>query len=398
MKDKILIADLARSLVKKNGLPQKEAEAFVADIFETIKNGLETDAQVKVKGLGTFKIIGVEARESVSVNTGERVLIGGHGKVTFTPDTAMKETVNKPFSQFETVVLNDGVTFDDMDDTAAAPAKEVEEPKIAEEEPVVPQEDPVAPQEDAPVVKSDVETLQEKDEPSQGDIDAPQDEEESSEEVADEVAVPEEDIEDEEEETSTSWFFVLLKIILVVAIVGAGAYGAWWFISRNNAANELMQQKEAARQDSLARVARMDSIAAKAKSDSIEAVRRDSIEKANAKPIYEKYNDMDVRLKNGAYYIMGTKLEVKALKDDNSRKLARRWLGRGLECYIEVYNDITAGDTIEKGRIIKIPDIKPKKGVHYQLRVAELKKQQEEQRQKMLEEKKRLQLKNRQNQ
>lgn len=112
--NRVSIYELARVLILKNGLDRQDAEHFVSSIFSIVRSALERDSVVKIKGLGTFKIIGVEARESVNVNTGERVIIESHGKVTFTPDATMKELVNKPFSQFETVVLNDGVEFDDM--------------------------------------------------------------------------------------------------------------------------------------------------------------------------------------------------------------------------------------------------------------------------------------------
>lgn len=111
---KLSIQDLAKVLVDKNGLSLKLSEQFVASMFDVVRQGLERDNLVKIKGLGAFKIIGVEARESVNVNAGERVLIDSHAKVTFSPDNTMKEMVNKPFSQFETVVLNDGVDFEDM--------------------------------------------------------------------------------------------------------------------------------------------------------------------------------------------------------------------------------------------------------------------------------------------
>ena len=113
--DKLTIQEISRVLVEKNGLSQQEASRFVQELFATIQQGLETDRVVKVKGLGTFKMINVEARESVSVRTGERVMIESHTKVTFTPDTVMRELVNKPFSQFETVVLKDGVDFEDTE-------------------------------------------------------------------------------------------------------------------------------------------------------------------------------------------------------------------------------------------------------------------------------------------
>jgi len=128
---KLTIQDLATMLAEKNELTIKEATEFVSAIFEVIQVGIEKDKLVKVKGLGTFKVIDVEARESVNVNNGERVLIDGHSKISFTPDATMKELVNKPFSGFETVVLNEGVEFDDM------PTKETAEETLPETEPVV---------------------------------------------------------------------------------------------------------------------------------------------------------------------------------------------------------------------------------------------------------------------
>ena len=107
-----LIAD---AVAKKHKITVKEAEKFVSAIFDVVNEGLKTDKLVKVKGLGTFKVQAVKPRESVNVNTGERVLIEGHEKVSFTPDATMKELVNKPFAQFETVVLNDGVDFADIE-------------------------------------------------------------------------------------------------------------------------------------------------------------------------------------------------------------------------------------------------------------------------------------------
>ena len=122
---KILIADLAKEVAKKHKLPQKETEQFIANMFAVVAEGLQQDKLVKVKGLGTFKVTQVKPRESVDVNTGERVLISGHDKVTFTPDSLMKELVNKPFAQFETVVINGDVDFAAID--AANPTVETED-------------------------------------------------------------------------------------------------------------------------------------------------------------------------------------------------------------------------------------------------------------------------------
>ena len=111
---KTLLQEIAAKVAKKQGITIKAAETFVTNFFSVVREGLEADKQVKVRGLGTFKIIPVKPRESVNVNTGERVLIEGHDKLTFTPDSSMKELVNRPFSQFDTVELEDGVDFGDM--------------------------------------------------------------------------------------------------------------------------------------------------------------------------------------------------------------------------------------------------------------------------------------------
>ena len=163
---KLTIQDIAKILVEKSGLHQREANQFATEMFAIILQRLQEGDQVKVKGLGTFKIISVEARESVSVRTGERVVIEGHDKVSFIPDNMMKELVNKPFSQFETVVLNDGVEFSDIsnDDEVAEPTEQpvdaiqpeppvIETPmvEVSTDEPIV--EEPVA---EEPVVEEPV--------------------------------------------------------------------------------------------------------------------------------------------------------------------------------------------------------------------------------------------------
>lgn len=114
---KVSIQDIAKAIVNKHGLSQSEAENFVTVLFDVLNEGLHKEKIVKVKGLGTFKVIDVRERESVNVNTGERVLIDSHGKITFTPDPVMRDLVNKPFAQFETVILNDGVDLEEMSNT-----------------------------------------------------------------------------------------------------------------------------------------------------------------------------------------------------------------------------------------------------------------------------------------
>ncbi len=263
---RLTIQEVARVLMTKNGLKLSEANRFASELFAIIQERLEQNDQVKVKGLGTFKVITVEARESVSVRTGDRVMIEGHSKITFTPDATMKELVNKPFSQFETVVLNDNVEFDDMkeqeEDTEADTDSEFddikddlteeelaqleqleqqeppvvkeepqvieekpqaieEEPQAIEEEPQVIEEEPQVIEEETPVVAPLIEVPEETTESEQESEQEPeqeleQEEEPAAEQVDDSVeeplAEPEEEPEeepvvfdDEEEETSRSW-------------------------------------------------------------------------------------------------------------------------------------------------------------------------------------------------
>ena len=150
MNEKITLQDLVNLLCEKQGINPKDAELFVRSMFELIEEALAKDKYVKIKGLGTFKLTEVESRESVHINTGERIEIQGHTKISFTPDTTMKDLINKPFAHFEPVVLNDGVELEETpveNATDEAPIIEAPQPEpIVEilaptEEPV---EEPVA--------------------------------------------------------------------------------------------------------------------------------------------------------------------------------------------------------------------------------------------------------------
>lgn len=112
---KISLSDLAQRLAEKSGISQQDAELFIRKMFDVANEGLQSDKLVKMKWLGTFKVMAVKDRESVDVNTGERIIIEGRDKISFTPDNILKEIVNKPFAQFETVVVNDGVDFGEID-------------------------------------------------------------------------------------------------------------------------------------------------------------------------------------------------------------------------------------------------------------------------------------------
>lgn len=144
---------LARILAEKNNMTISEAEAFIKQMFDVANGVMQADKQLKIRWLGTFKVTSVKDRESVDVNTGERIIIGGRDKITFTPDNILKEIVNKPFAQFETVVVNDGVDFSEIDRKFAFEAKEEvsapsDEQQIAEES----ETSPVDKSESIPVV------------------------------------------------------------------------------------------------------------------------------------------------------------------------------------------------------------------------------------------------------
>lgn len=168
MDKKILLQNLADSLAERTGMTKRKAEAFVRSFFEVTEEAIANDGQVKVKGFGTTKIVNVSDRESVDINTGERIQIEGHAKVTFTPDTLFRDLVNRPFAHFTTIVLDDDVTDIEEGEAPTAtlegtgeteeasetteeetPVVEEETPETKEEEPEAKEEEPVAKEEEA---------------------------------------------------------------------------------------------------------------------------------------------------------------------------------------------------------------------------------------------------------
>ena len=130
MNEKITLQDLINLFSEKQGMNKKDAEVFVRTMFELIEEALATEKYVKIKGFGTFKLTEVDSRESVNVNTGERIEIQGHTKISFTPDATMKDLINKPFSHFETVILNEGV---ELEDTPVETSEEIVQEEIISE-------------------------------------------------------------------------------------------------------------------------------------------------------------------------------------------------------------------------------------------------------------------------
>lgn len=144
MNEKKTLQDIVNLLCEKQGISPKEAETFVRTMFDLIEEALTNEKYVKIKGLGTFKLTEVNSRESVHVNTGERIEIQGHSKISFTPDTTMKELINKPFSHFETVVLNEGVELEDTDVEDVVETPEAETTVMVEETVIPPIEEKIA--------------------------------------------------------------------------------------------------------------------------------------------------------------------------------------------------------------------------------------------------------------
>ena len=378
---KIFMAELADMLAQKAGISKREAQQFLTDFVETIQDGVNNDKLVKIKGLGTFKVIDVDARESVNVNTGERVTIDSHQKLTFTPDAAMKELVNKPFSQFETVVLNDGVEFDDE--------PEVEEPAIAEETPepvveptpepepepvVVPEPEPepvVVPEpEPEPVVVPEPEpepTIVPEPEPEPVVVPEPEPEPEpmpEPEPEADPAPVEEEVAEEAEEKSASYWWLWLLIAIIACVISFAGGY----LYGRHMEMQELFAEDapadtaavQAAPVVEVKDTAKVDTMQVKPEAEEQAEVKEPEVKQPEPEPEWKKYEAMDVRVRTGAYGIVGTDRMEKVRPGDTMKRIARRTLGEGMECYIEVYNNMTTSD-LKEGQEVKIPQLKLKK-------------------------------------
>ena len=363
---KISIYDLVDVLVERKKLDKRDAVAFVTAMFEIVRKHLEEDKLVKIKGFGTFKIIDVDDRESVNVNTGERVLIEGHGKITFIPDALMKELVNKPFSQFETVVLNEGVDFADPEPlvepepepeaeygAAAMPLVDFGESNVIKEEPLFAEPEP----EPEPVVVPEPE-------PEPEPMPEPEPE-------ADPAPVEEEVAEEAEEKSASYWWLWLLIAIIACVISFAGGY----LYGRHMEMQELFAEDapadtaavQAAPVVEVKDTAKVDTMQVKPEAEEQAEVKEPEVKQPEPEvkqpepePEWKKYEAMDVRVRTGAYGIVGTDRMEKVRPGDTMKRIARRTLGEGMECYIEVYNNITTSD-LKEGQEVKIPKLKLKK-------------------------------------
>ena len=384
---KIFMTELADMLAQKAGISKREAQQFLTDFVETIQDGVNADKLVKIKGLGTFKVIDVDARESVNVNTGERVTIDSHQKLTFTPDTAMKELVNKPFSQFETVVLNEGVVFDDD--------FEVEEPAIVEPTPepepiveptpepepetiIIPEPEPetiIIPEpEPEPTIVPEPEP-----EPTIASEPEPFFAPEPEPEVTPAPTAEKQKVEEEEEDRATSywWLWLLIGFIAcVISFVGGYLYGRHIdvksLLQEDAPADTTVQAAPVVVKDTL----KVDTLQVKPEAEKKPEVKQPEVKeskpevkkpepevkKPEPEPDWKKYEAKDSRVRTGAYGIVGTDRMEKVRPGDTMKRIARRTLGEGMECYIEVYNNMTTSD-LKEGQEVKIPKLKLKKNL-----------------------------------
>ena len=373
---KISLIELAAVLSKRYGVNKKDATGFVTQMFDIIQQSLEQDKLVKIKGLGTFKIIDVDDRESVNVNTGERVLIEGHPKITFVPDALMKELVNKPFSQFETVVLNDGVDFED-----AASEPSVAEPEIVETEPVVleSESEPAA----MPLVDFEPEP-----EPELIPVSEPEQEADPETETEEESESQEEEYE-EEASDGKKWWLALLA--LLIGLAGGYILGNYFPFSTTQTSQQEVVKPVVPDSALIATKASVDSIdsvtvaepevedvkaeapkvaepkvetpkaeAPKAEAPKAEAPKAAEPDKKAVDQL-DQYQKKDSRVRTGAWRIVGTAQVVKVKEGETLSRISRRYLGPDMECYIEVYNNITASTPLKAGQEIKIPQLKHKK-------------------------------------
>ena len=454
---KFSLNTLGKLLADKSGLSQVEAELFIRKMFDVCNQGLDADKQVKIKWLGTFKVQATKDRESINVNTGERFTIEGRDKLTFTPDNILKEIVNKPFAQFETVVVNDGVDFDEIDEkfgeeqTEDAPAQVIDfldEEKTAtpnpeavvngsEKEKEKEAEDELAKQiaieqaklerlkqaqlEQERIQKEKLEKeKQEQERLEQEKLEQERQEQEKLEfaqqqqalKAVVEPAVPasdESEEEEEEEESSNSHhiviprYLVVAVCLIVVALIG----GMGWFAfnygqmtaQRDHLAMQLNQYHQApakkvpakpaaaplSQEQKLRQKAMEDSIRmaktaeavklaensdeesanaekakqaeAKAKAEAKEKAKDKAEEKAASKIASSQY-DKDARVRTGAYRIIGVAQTVTVGAGQTLEQISTRYLGSGMECYVEALN---GKNTVKAGQKIKIPKLELKK-------------------------------------
>lgn len=414
---KISIPGIAGAVSSKHGLSKQDAEKFVTVLFDLINEGLYLDKIVKVKGLGTFKIIDVRERESVNVNTGERVTIGGHGKITFTPDPVMRDLVNKPFAQFETVILNDGVDVEELNTVQTVGESDYEDDKITDtnedcitatgEEDVsanVPVkeedtdvEDVDSYMENVPEADSNVADLQydieDKDarEAISDNVEQAIEQEKTQEPEFEENPVedtPEHDtsmIPEPEEDENPSYEapqpFILrhkwLCFAFIPLIIACAAFLAGFYYNKYTAAPTVKYIKVYVYKKQPSMPLPADSFSnrdtvrheVKAvsepedKADVATPVKADIMEDEIVDKKISADNEATLRraramVNTGAYRIVGTDATVTVKKGESLKQISKFYFGEGMECYVQVHNGIAE---VKEGQKLKIPKLANKK-------------------------------------
>ena len=342
------ITDLASLLAEKHGISHKEAEMFVSLLFDIAKGALHAQKQVKIKGLGTFKLTSVSSRESIDVNTGQRILIEGRDKVSFTPDAAMKNLVNRPFAQFETVILKDDVDFTDIDkkydekvEEEALPTEEsVQEEAAVQEEPIA--EEPVV---EEPVVEEPVQEEPIVEEPPVAPMQAAFVDVENNTQEDNVINEESEDYEDEMERKRSEELAKKLSrsnsiiIGLAVALVLLLAYGLYSI----NSLNKKMDDRDS-------KINQLTEEVTKSKKN--EQVAKDALTKQ-----IMLFNN-DERVRRGNLKIVGIEKTVTAVAGQTLKSISRDNLGPNMEMYLEAVNPGVRMVLI--GQEIQIPKLEPK--------------------------------------
>lgn len=384
------VNDFARELSEKYGLSLSDASDFIGAMFDVVNEELDdTDSSVKIKGFGTFKVSAVSARASVDVNTGERIIIDGRNKISFTPEVLLRDRVNRPFVQFETVVLNDGVDFSEIDDEMDELSDSVieTEPQGVQLSPTAPTDQP-SPSEPASKVVNTEEhrdmarrLMAPKSEPIDGDNNKA-DEEKSANDI---------DESDDEgiviggcKQRSPRMMYVLTIASFVILVsIGIGMYFLYQRIEEKNHVIDRLETRLYAQQDTVVAVEPQcvvsDTIASndalKAAdahtAENVKKEKKDSVRASNSKaatgstavmsaaPTATTPSDYnyDVRVRTGAYIIVGVAKVVTVQPGQSLASISKAYLGEGMECYVEVLNNC---HTVKAGDKLKIPEVKLK--------------------------------------
>lgn len=390
------VNDFARELSEKYGLSLGDASDFVSAMFDVVKEELDgADSSVKIKGFGTFKVSAVGARASVDVNTGERIIIDGRNKISFTPEVLLRDRVNRPFVQFETVVLNDGVDFSEIDEES-----EEELDSVTETEPQEVQLSPTAPtgqptnqsanlQSPSVTASKAVNTEEHRDMARRLMTPKTETIEEDSEESDDKITATAPEADDEgiviggcRQRSPRIMYVLTIASFLILVSLGIGMYFLYQRIEEKNHVIDRLesrlyaQQEAAERADAQPTVAVKDTIvpndslraaelhaAEKAKKDSIAASKSAAEAKASQSSVAPStattpsdYN-YDTRVRTGAYIIVGVAKTVTVQPGQTLSSISKAYLGEGMECYVEVLNN---RHSVKAGEKLKIPQLKLK--------------------------------------